>query len=110
MTDIEFWATIVAMGAVTFGARLLPILLLERLKLPDAVRRALRYVPVAVLSAIILPEMLIPAPDYVFDLSPGNVRLAAGVAAMLVAWRTKNVLSTIGVGMAVLWILQAAVR
>jgi branched-subunit amino acid transport protein len=40
--------------------------------------------------------------------SLGNTRLVAGALAALVAWRTKNVLLTIGVGMAALWILQAA--
>ncbi|MGH2374135.1 MAG: AzlD domain-containing protein [bacterium] len=33
-------------------------------------------------------------------------RLIAGVLAAGVAWRTKNVFLTIGVGMALLWILQ----
>ena len=33
-------------------------------------------------------------------------RLLAGVLAVVVAWRTKNVLLTIGVGMAALWVLM----
>jgi branched-subunit amino acid transport protein len=43
----------------------------------------------------------------VLSLSLANPRLVAGVAASLVAWRTKSVFLTIGVGMALFWILQA---
>jgi branched-subunit amino acid transport protein len=39
------------------------------------------------------------------DVSWGNGRLLAGLIAALVAWRTQNVLWTIGVGMVVLWLL-----
>ena len=49
-------------------------------------------------------------PNGPLDISLSNVRLLAGLAATLVAWRTKNVLLTIGVGMAALWILQALIR
>lgn len=96
---------LVAAGLVTFAIRLSFIALLGKVELPVLVIRALRFVPPAVLSAIILPEMLIR--DGALDLRPGNVRLLAGVAAALVAWRTKSVVGTIAVGMAVLWALQA---
>lgn len=95
-------------GLVTFGIRLSFIALLGKVELPPALTRALRFVPPAVLSAIILPEMLVR--DGAVDLHPGNVRLLAGVAAALVAWRTRNVLLTIAVGMAVLWTAQALLR
>jgi branched-subunit amino acid transport protein len=65
----------------------------------------LRYVPPAVLSAIIFPELLMPGGT--LTIGWGNVRLFAGLAAALVAWRTRNVLLTIVVGMGVLYLLQA---
>jgi branched-subunit amino acid transport protein len=40
----------------------------------------------------------------------GNARLIAGVIAALVAWRTKNVVLTIAIGMIALWVLSAIVR
>jgi branched-subunit amino acid transport protein len=43
----------------------------------------------------------------VVDLSIGTERLLAGMLAALVAWRTRNVLLTLGVGLVALWILQA---
>ena len=102
---MPLWLIILFMGLVTFALRLLPVILLERIEIPLRVRQALRFVPLAVLSAIIFPEVL--PPRGALDLSLGNARLLAGGLAMLVAWRTKNVLLTIAVGMGALWILQA---
>jgi branched-subunit amino acid transport protein len=95
-------------GLVTFGIRLSFIALLGKVELPPVLTRALRFVPPAVLSAIILPEVLVR--DGAVDLHPGNARLLAGVFAALVAWRTRNVLLTIAVGMAALWTAQAFLR
>ncbi len=101
---MTLWLVIIGMGLITYAIRLSMIVLLERVEITDTIRSALRFVPPAVLSAIILPELL-QSGGY-FDLSLGNDRLLAGLLAMLVAWRSKNVLLTIGIGMAVLWILQ----
>jgi branched-subunit amino acid transport protein len=68
------------------------------------VERALRFVPVAVLTAIFFPELLIIQGDLM--LSFRNPRLLAGLLAILVAWRTKNVMYTIVIGMLTLWLLQ----
>lgn len=105
MSDLGLWLTILGMGVVTYAIRLLPIALLERIELPRIIQRALRFVPPAVLSAIIFPELLIR--NGALDISPGNDRLLAGLLAAFVAWRTKNVLVTVAVGMIALWILQA---
>jgi branched-subunit amino acid transport protein len=97
--------TIVGMGIITFGIRLSLFLLLERVTLPELIQQALRYVPAAVLSAIILPELVMPGGT--MNLSLSNERLLAGVVAILVAWRTRNMPLTIAVGMGLLWLLQA---
>jgi len=102
---MPLWLIILFMGLVTFALRLLPVILLERIEIPLRVRQALRFVPPAVLSAIIFPELL--RPRGALDISLSNVRLLAGLLAALVAWRTRNVLLTIAVGMGALWILQA---
>ena len=99
------WLIIFCMGAVTYAIRLSLIAAIGRVDVPPLVQRGLRFVPPAVLSAIIFPELL--RPGGTFDLSLGNLRLLAGVLAALVAWRTKNVLLTIVVGMAALWVLMA---
>lgn len=101
---MTLWLTILGMGLLTYAIRLIPILALERLPLPPRLRQALRFVPPAVLSAIIFPELLWPGG--VLDLSLGNDRLIAGLLAIAVAWSSKNVLLTIAVGMLALWGLQ----
>jgi len=99
------WISLVTIGLLTFGLRLVFIALAGRVSMPAWFERGLRFVPVAALTAILVPEVLKPAGT--LDISAGNPRLLAGVLAVLVAWRTKNVLLTIGVGLAALLILQA---
>ncbi len=101
---IAFWLSIVIIGIFTFITRLSFILLLGNKEIPPIVIRALRLVPPAVLSAIIFPELLSPGGQ--LDLSLGNARLLAGLLAALIAWRTRNILLTIGAGMAALLLLQ----
>lgn len=105
MTTTALWLTLIAGGAITYAIRLSLILAWGRVTLPPLVQRGLRFVPPAVLSAIIFPEML--RRGGALDLSFGNTRLLAGLVAALVAWRTKSALLTIAAGMAVLWGLQA---
>ncbi|MBZ5686412.1 MAG: AzlD domain-containing protein [Acidobacteriia bacterium] len=101
------WMTIIIVGLLTLGIRLSFIVFMHKARISPMVQQALRFVPVAVLSALIAPALFFPRGS--MDLSPGNIRLIAGVLAILVAWRTKNVLLTIVVGMACLLILQAFV-
>jgi len=105
---MNLWLIVIAMGIVTFGIRLFPIVLLGRIEIPLIVQRALRFVPPAVLTAIVVPELLYHNGQV--DVSLMNVRLLAGLIAIVVAWRTKNALITIGVGMIALWVLSAILR
>ena len=98
------WLIIIGMALVTYPVRLSVIALLGENTLPAGLNRALRYVPPAALAAIIFPELLMP--QGALDISPANLRLVAGLAAALVAWRTRRTLLPIGVGMALLWLLQ----
>lgn len=101
---MSVWLTIGLAGLLTFLTRLSFIYLLGRVRMPDWFMAALRYVPVAVLSAIIVPETVTwqGAPD----LSWRNPQIWAALAAILVALRVKSVLLIIGVGMAVLLLAQ----
>lgn len=102
---MTLWLLLFAMGAVTYATRLSMIALFGRVEIPPIVRAGLKYVPPAVLSALIAPALLRPAGP--FDLSLSNARFVAGLAATLIAWRTRNVLLTIVVGMGVMWIMNA---
>ncbi len=104
MNEPTLWLLIILMGLITYALRLSFIMLLHRVSVPPLVTQALRYAPPAVLSAIILPELF--RPDVPLLLPLVNIRLIAGLIAILVAWRTRNALITIAIGMAVLWLLQ----
>jgi branched-subunit amino acid transport protein len=102
---MSLWLVMLIAGLLTFATRLSFILLLDRIKVPDWFRRGLRFVPAAVLSAIILPELA--THNAALDISLHNPQLYAGALAVLVAWRTRNVLLTILAGMAGLLVFQA---
>ena len=93
--------TMVAGGLVTLLIRLSFIVGGRRLALGSRFQSLLRYVPPAVLSALIAPELLLR--DGALDPSPRNPRLVAGLVAIAVAAVTRSVLMTIACGMLALW-------
>lgn len=102
--DVTKWLVIITIGLITFAYRLSFILYADRLSISPTLRRALRFVPIAALTAIITPEVLLHSGT--LDLSLNNVRLIAALVAIAIAWQTKNVLWTIAIGMSSLWLLQ----
>ncbi len=101
---MNIWIVMLLGGLLTFGMRLSFIYLLGGVSVPDGIRRALRFVPPTVLSALVLPALLMPAGQ--IDIGLGNHRWLAGLIAILVAWRTRSILLTILAGMAALLLLQ----
>ena len=102
---MNIWLIMLAGGLLTFLIRLSFIALFGKISMPIWLVRALRFVPPAVLSAIIFPELFLPGGH--FDLSLGNSRLLAGFLAVLVAIWKRNILLTILAGLAALLILDA---
>lgn len=92
---------IIGMALVTFGVRYPVLALLGKINLPDPLFRALKYVPPSVLVAIIVPAALMP--EGTIEANLANSNLVAAIVAVVVAWRTKNLLLTIILGMAALW-------
>ena len=105
MSTLTLWLTIVGAGAVTFALRLSFIALLGQMEIPLLLGRALRFVPAAVLTAVVIPLLFYA--HGALEVTLGNERLLAGLVAVLIAWRTRSVLFTLGGGMATLWTLQA---
>ena len=104
MSSTFIWAMIVCMGLVTYAERASFIIFLGDKKFPPWLEEALRYVPPAVLSALVVPAFLYR--DEILSVSLDNHRLIAGVIAGLFAWWSKNVIVTILTGMFCLWLLQ----
>lgn len=95
----ELWAIIAGMAAVTFGIRYALFGLGSRLQFPPRVRSALRFVPVAVLTAIVVPMVLLPDGSH-WDLGWRNPWLVGALASGLIALRTGRLLLAIAGSMA----------
>lgn len=104
MSDLYIWLLIIGMGLITYVERASFIILLGDRPVPPLFERALRFVPAAVLAALVFPAFVYNAGE--MDFSFGNLRLLAGIVAGVVAWRTRNILLTIAVGMGTLWALH----
>jgi branched-subunit amino acid transport protein len=104
---MSLWMTILGMGAVTLALRASFIVLPAHLRLPALLRRVLPFVPPAVLTAVWAPELALQ--KGVLQLSLANERLAAGLVAVLVAWRWRLTFVTIASGLIALhlfdWLL-----
>ncbi|HLO31848.1 MAG TPA: AzlD domain-containing protein [Anaerolineales bacterium] len=105
---MNIWIVMLLGGLITFGMRFSLIYLFGRLRVPETMRRALHYVPPAVLSAIIFPELFLR--DGALNVSLGNTRLLAGLAAIAVAWFSKNTLITILAGIVALFLVELFFR
>jgi len=99
------WLMIAGTGAVMLALRLSFIALLGYMEMPGLLQRALRFVPAAALTALVIPFLFYE--NDALEIALGNERLLAGLVAALIAWRTRSVLLTLGAGMATLWTLQA---
>jgi branched-subunit amino acid transport protein len=105
---VSIWLLILASGAVVFLSRASFIVFSDPARFPPGFRRALAFVPPAVLAAIVLPGLAMP--EGVLALGPDNPRLYAGLLAAFAAWLWRTPLSSIAVGMGALWALQALGR
>jgi branched-subunit amino acid transport protein len=91
----EFLALVLACALVTAVPRVLPLLVLSRLQLPQWLLDWLRYVPVAVLASLLSLEIL----------ATGKAGLPAVAVALAVAAGTRSLLGTVLAGIAAYWLL-----
>jgi len=97
---LSLWLTIAGMAAVTYALRASFLVLPPSVETPPLLRRGLRYVPAAVLTAIWAPELLLQ--DKVLFLALENERLLAGAVAIAAAWRWRLTSVTIAAGLVAL--------
>ena len=87
-------ALVLGMAIITFAIRYTLFAVGHRVRFNPLVARALTYVPVAVLPAIVVPVMLMPDGQGL-QLSLDNDYLVGGIAAIVIAARWRNLLATI---------------
>jgi len=107
--EATIWLVICVVGAINYIARLSFIVLFARRDMPPLLDRALKHVPAAMLTAIVVPAVVFTSPG-VLQLGPGNAKLVAAAVALAVAAWSRSTTLTIILGMTVLWLAQYAVR
>ena len=100
---LSMWLLIVLTGLGTYALRLSFLATLGDAEPPERWVRVLRYVPVAVLSALVVGGVLIPGGERIVV----GPELGAAAIAALVAWRTRSVVATITLGMVALWCIRS---
>lgn len=95
------------MGAalVTFLPRVLPLMILTRLKIPEWGMRWLSFVPISVMAALIAQELLLNEGS--FSIQENVISIVAAVPAVLIAVWKRSLLGTVLVGMISIMILRA---
>ena len=93
------------MTLVTFSIRYVLLAMSGRFNLPPRLLQALNYVPPAVLTAIVVPIVLVEGDSLWIGL--GNPRLVGAIATVAVGLWRKNLLLTIVIGMATFLVWQA---
>ena len=97
MTAMEYVFFVLAMAIVTFVPRYLPLYFANRLVLPRIVEQALNYVPIAILTIIIVQTVVYQ--DRALDLSWTNPYIGASLVAFVFALTQKKLFITIGAGL-----------
>lgn len=103
----QFWLLTLLLALGTWAMRSLPIMLHGHVPHPPWLERLLKHVPVAALTALVVPGALYLKHEAVYTFAPA--RTIAAVFALLVALKTKNVLATLVAGMAALWLAQMTI-
>ncbi|MBZ4654951.1 MAG: branched-chain amino acid transporter [Peptococcaceae bacterium] len=100
----EIILIIMGMALATFFTRFGCLVLFSRTGIPSFLQGWLQHVPTAILTALIVPGLLLPK-GYL-DLTIHNHYLLAGIIAAFIAYKSRNILATIGIGMAVMVTLK----
>jgi len=98
------WLAIAGVCIATFALRASFIVFADPHRFPHAFRQALKFVPPAVLAAIVALGLALP--EGRMELSAHNLRLVAGLIAIVGTIFLRSTLAAIGIGMAALWGLQ----
>lgn len=100
----EIILIIAGMAMVTFATRFSCIALFRQTGMPSWLEPWLRHIPTSVLTALIVPALLLPKGQ--LDISLNNHYLLAGLVAAIVAYKSRNIVATLILGMAAMLALK----
>ncbi|MGE5171732.1 MAG: AzlD domain-containing protein [Rudaea sp.] len=104
---LKLWFVVAIVGALNYLSRLSFIAIFARRRVPPLLVRAFRYVPAAMLTALVVP-MVVGAPPG--PLAATWPKAFAAMLAGVVAFRTHSTLKTLATGMVALWLLSMGMR
>lgn len=102
-SQFEIWFIIIALGVFTYLIRFSFLGIIGDREIPDLLRRALRYVGVAILPAIATPLVIWPE-SMAGQLDP--VRIGAGILTLTVGIYYKNAFFAILAGFTSFYLLS----
>ncbi len=105
METVPVVVTIAGMGLITLACRFLPFAVMDRIRLSPGVIAWMRYLPVAVLSAVVFPQILLAQGDVCFGAI--SRPLVASLFTIGVAMFTRNLLAGVTIGVACIALLRA---
>jgi len=100
----KIYVVIFGLWLANYLPRMLPMVVLSKIKMPEPVIRWLGFVPAAVLAAIIVPSVLMPESRLLISFN--NNYLLSSIPAFVVAFKTRSLVWTLVVGMAAMALLQ----
>ena len=100
MNSVEAFVTIVGLAVVTVVTRCFFFISERELVLPQWGQRGLRYAPLAALTAVVVPEIVMSHGELIDTWRDARL-FAVAAASVYFFWR-RGILGTILVGMAVL--------
>lgn len=98
--SIQLLETILLMTVVTYGSRVLPFLLFKGKNVKGFARDFIELVPIALLAALVVPELVTPSGTIVII---NNPFLWAGILTFLFSKFVPNLFLGILFGMSVFW-------
>ncbi|GIP32825.1 branched-chain amino acid ABC transporter [Paenibacillus sp. J2TS4] len=89
-------------SAVTFLPRVLPLVVLSRIQLPEWGLRWLQHIPIAVMSALLAQELLVSNGSFL----PSWLGLLAALPTLVAAYLTRSLLITVVTGIAAMMLIR----
>ena len=104
MFENEYIILVIGMGLVTYLARWIPLFVLARRSPPNWLVEGLDLIPVAILSALLLPLLVTTGEPRHIEFF--QVELLVAVPIFLFAVKTKSLSGTVILGMLLFWIID----
>tara|TARA_B100001248_G_scaffold222075_1_gene178447 strand:+ start:195 stop:509 length:315 start_codon:yes stop_codon:yes gene_type:complete len=100
---MSIWISIIIAGIINYLTRLSSVLLIKPEKLSDNTKIILSYVPSAVFPAIIFPAVFLNDTNTLLEFD--NPKIIGFIVAVIIGYVSKNIITTIIVGLVSYWIV-----